>query len=43
MKMMRLVGETAASIMPTMLGIERQLKRGHSEKFWKPVGEDGNW
>jgi len=41
--MMRRVGEIAASTTPTMLGIDRQQNRGHMAKFWKPVGEDGNW
>jgi hypothetical protein len=41
--MMRRVGEMAASITPTMLGIDKQVKRGHMAKFWKPVGEEGNW
>jgi hypothetical protein len=41
--MIRRVGDTAASITPTMLGMERQVKRGHMAKFWKPVGEEGNW
>jgi hypothetical protein len=40
--MIRRVGETAASRTPTMLGIDRQAKSGHMEKFWKPVGEEGN-
>jgi hypothetical protein len=40
--MIRRVGETAASTTPTMLGIDKQVKRGHMAKFWKPVGEDGN-
>lgn len=33
----------AASITPTMFGMERHVNSGHIEKFWKPVGEEGNW
>ena len=43
MKIMRRVDDTAASITPTMFGIDKQVKRGHMLKFWKPVGDDGNW
>ena len=35
--MIRRVGDTAASITPTMLGIDRHVKSGHMAKFWNPV------
>jgi len=41
--MMRRVGDKAASMTPTMLGMDKHENNGHMAKFWKPVGEEGNW
>lgn len=41
--MIRRVGDRAASTTPTMFGIDKQENNGHMAKFWKPVGDDGNW